>query len=191
MPHRFLLFSSVAAAILVGQVSAADPLPVATVNVDRILRLHKPLNDKIDPLKAEAKDLDANVQVKQAEIENVANQLRQVQPGSAEHQKLQLQIVKLQTDLQRHIATSRNSLQTREATIYLAFFRQIDAEISKLAKSRGIKLVLRQYGSSFEDGQSLQDVAKALNRGILFEDGLDITDEILKALEAAPVKAEN
>jgi Skp family chaperone for outer membrane proteins len=187
MSYRVLVHF-VAAALLASNAGAADTLPIATVNVDRILRDYKPLNDKIDPLKAEAKELEATIQVRQAELENVGNQLRQVQPGSADHQKLQIQIVKMQTDLQRHIATSRNSLQTREATIYLAFFRQLDAEISKLAKSRGIKLVLRQYESSFDDGQSLQDVAKALNRGILYEEGLDITDEILEALKSAPAK---
>src|SRR5688500_17409408 len=115
------------AAFLAGSAMAADALPLATVNVDRILRVYKPLNDKIDPLKAEAKELDANVQVRQAEIETVANKLRQVQPGSADQERLQIQIVKMQTDLQRHIATTRNNLQTREATIYLAFFRQLDA----------------------------------------------------------------
>jgi Skp family chaperone for outer membrane proteins len=187
MPHSHLIFF--VAALLASNAIAADPFPIALVNIDRILKDYKPLNEKIDPLKAEAKELDATVQVRQAEIENAGNQLRQAQPGSADHQKLQIQIVKMQTDLQRHIATSRNSLQTREATIYLAFFRQLDAEIGKLAKARSLKLVLRQYESSFDDGQSLQDVAKALNRMILYEEGLDITDDVLKALETTPAKS--
>ena len=34
------------------------------------------------------------------------------------------------------------------------------------------------------NGQPLPDIYKALNRGILYEDGLDITDEILKALSS-------
>jgi Skp family chaperone for outer membrane proteins len=151
--------------------------------VDRILKDHKPLNDKLDPLKAEAKDFEGALQVRQAELEAVGNQLRQVQPGSPDQQRLQIQMVKLQTDLQRFVTTGRQNLQNKEAAVYLAFFRQLDAEISKYAKAHGLKLVLRQYETSFDDGQSLQDVAKALNRTILYEEGLDITDEILKALQ--------
>src|SRR5438477_8785254 len=161
---------------------AEQPLPVALVNVDRVLKEYKPLNDKLDPLKAEAKDLDGAVQVRQAEMEAVANQARQTQPGSPDFQRFQIQLVKLQTDLQQFVAKGRHDLQNKEATVYLTFFRQLDTEISKYAKANGLKLVLRQYETSFEEGQSLPDVAKSLKRTIFYEEGLDLTDAILKAL---------
>lgn len=185
MNTKLLLAVLALIACLGRSVFAADPLPIAIVNVDRILKDFKPLNDKLAPLKAAAKEFEASLQVRQAELETVGNQIRQVQPGSPDHQRLQIQAVKMQNDLQRFIATSRNELQTKEATVYLAFFRQLDAEISKYAKAHGLKLVIRQHQTSFEEGQSLPDVAKALNRQILFEDGLDITDPILEALDAA------
>jgi Skp family chaperone for outer membrane proteins len=168
----------------VGSFAAAEPLPVALVNVDRILKVHKPFLEKLDPLKAEAKELDAKLQVRQAEIENAASQLRAVQPGSSDHQRLQLQLVKLQTDLQQFVNIERQGLQKKEVAVYLEFFRQLDAETSKYAKAHGIKLVLRQYETSYDDAQPIPDVLKALNRTILYEEGLDITDEILKALNA-------
>jgi Skp family chaperone for outer membrane proteins len=177
-------FATIAAiaAVLHCTALAAEPPAVGLVNVDRILKDYKPLNDQLDPLKAEAKDLDGKVQVRQAELEAVANQARQAQPGSADFQRLQIQIVKLQTELQQFVAKGRHDLQQKEAAVYLAFFRQLDAEIGKYAKANSLKLVLRQYETSFEDGQSLPDVAKSLNRTILYEEGLDITDAILKAL---------
>ncbi len=168
--------------VCVCSASAAEPLPVGLVNVDRILKEFKPLNEKIDPLKAEAKELDGAIQVRQAELETVANQARQTQPGSPEFQRLQIQLVKMQTDLQQFVAKGRHDLQQKEAAVYLSFFRQLDTEVGKYAKANGLKLVLRQYETSFEEGQSLQDVAKALNRTILYEEGIDITDTILKAL---------
>jgi Skp family chaperone for outer membrane proteins len=168
--------------------SAEGPLPVALVNIDRVLKTYKPLQEKVDPLKAEAKEIDQTVQVRQAEIETVGAQLRKQQPGSAEQQRLQLQLVKLQTELQQFINNERQAMQKKEATVYLAFFRQLDAEISKYAKAHGIKLVLRQSETSLDDGQSLQDTIKALNRSVLYEEGLDITDEIVKALDASAAK---
>jgi Skp family chaperone for outer membrane proteins len=181
MKKNFAIGAAIAAVLQCAAI-AAEPLPVGLVNVDRILKEYKPLNDKIDPLKAEAKDLDGKIQVRQAELETVANQARQTQPGSTEFQRLQIQLVKLQTDLQQFVAKGRHDLQQKEATVYLTFFRQLDAEVSKYAKANGLKLVLRQYETSFEEGQSLNDVAKSLNRQILYEEGLDITDAILKAL---------
>ena len=183
--EKMSLLAFVAMAVIVCGTKAADPpLPIALVNVDRILKDHKPLNDKLDPLKAEAKELDAAIQVRQAELETVGNQLRQTLPSSPDQQRLQIQLVKMQGDFQRFVATGRNNLQNKEATTYLAFFRQLDAEISKYAKDHGLKLVLRQSATSLEDGQPLQDVFKALNRSILYEEGLDITEPILKALQS-------
>src|SRR5262245_1696043 len=78
------------AALICHRATAADAPPVALVNVDRILKDFKPLNDKLDPLKAEAKDFEGALQVRQAELETVGNQLRQVQPGSPDHQRLQI-----------------------------------------------------------------------------------------------------
>jgi len=174
----------VVATLPLSVLSAAEPFPLGLVNVDRILKAHTPLQEKVAPLKEEAKDLDAKVQVRQAELEGVGLQLRNAQPGTPDHQRLQLQLVKMQTDLQQFVATERQNLQKKEALIYLAFFKQLDAEISKYSKAHGLKLVIRQHETSLDENQPLADIYKALNRVILYEDGLDITDEILKALNS-------
>src|SRR3954468_7523172 len=123
MNYKLLLALFIIATWPTSHLPAADPLPIALVNVDRILKDYKPLNNKLDPLKAEAKELDTAIQVRQAELENVGNQLRQTLPGTPDQQRLQIQIVKMQTDLQRFVAEGRNKLQQKEATTYLAFFR--------------------------------------------------------------------
>src|SRR5262245_59254709 len=94
---------------------AAESLPLGLVNVDRILKEYKQLNDKIDPLKAEAKEFEGSVQVRQAEMEAAANQLRQTQPGSPDFQRLQAQLVKMQADFQQYVAKGRHDLQQKEA----------------------------------------------------------------------------
>jgi Skp family chaperone for outer membrane proteins len=170
---------------------AAEPLPIALVNVDRILKSYRPLQEKLDPIKAEAKELDGTVQIRQAEIETVGGHLRSAQPGSPEQQRLQRQFVKLQSDLQQFITTERQKLNSKEVTIYVGLFRQLDAEISKYAKAHGLKLVIRQHESSYDEGQPLPEILKALNRGILYEENLDITDDILKALEKSAPHAGN
>jgi Skp family chaperone for outer membrane proteins len=154
------------------------------VNVDRILRTHKPLLEKLEPLKATSKELDATVQVRQVEIEGVAEKLRKALPGTPEQQRLQVQIVKLQNELQQFINTERQKLNKKEVAVYVALFKQLDEEINKYAKSHQLKLVLRQYETSYDENQPLPDILKALNRTILYEEGLDITDQILKAMEA-------
>lgn len=164
----------------------AEPtLPIALVNVDRIFRTYKPFQEKLEPLKGEAREFEQQVQVRQAEVETVLGQLRRAAPGSPEQQKLQLQVVKLQTELQQFINNGRTDLQKKEAALYLSFFRRVDAEIARYAKAHGLKLVIRQPETSLDENQPLTETLKALNRGILYEEGLDITDAILRGLESS------
>ena len=169
---------------------AAEPLPIGMVNVDRILRTHKPLLEKLAPLKATSKELDATVQVRQVEIEGVAEKLRKTQPGSPEQQRLQQQLIRLQGELQQFINAERQKLNKKEVTVYVALFRELDEVINKYAKAHQLKLVLRQYETSYDEDQPLPEILKALNRTILYEEGLDITDEILKAMEAKVASGE-
>src|SRR4051812_44805157 len=94
---------------------AAEPLPIALVNVDRICKTYKPFLDKLEPLKDLAKEVDQAVQVRQAELESAAAKFRSTQPGSPDFQRLQAQVVKLQNDLQQFVNSERQRLQKKEA----------------------------------------------------------------------------
>jgi Skp family chaperone for outer membrane proteins len=165
--------------------SATDPaVPIALLNIDRIVKTYAPLLERLEPLKEEAKKLEEDVQLRQVELETVVNKLRMEKPGSPEFQKLQAQGAKLQQELQQFINTERANMQKKEAAILLGFYRELDQVIGKYAKEHGIKLVVRQQETSLDENQPVQEILKTLNRSILYEDGLDITDEILKALDA-------
>jgi Skp family chaperone for outer membrane proteins len=165
---------------------AADPPAVGIVNFDRVVKMHKPFQDKLDALKKEAKDLDDSFKARQAEFETVVNNLKKAAPGSPEFNRLQQQAGKLQGELQQFINTERANLQKKEATLYVGFYKQIDPAIGKVAKAKGLKLVLKDQESTFDENQNVQELLKALNRSILYQEGLDITADIVKELAASP-----
>jgi Skp family chaperone for outer membrane proteins len=179
--------------LLVGAVvsvaRAADSTPIAILNMDRVLRTHQPLLDQMKPLQDEEKKLQETVQVRQAEIETVAAQLQKTPQGSPEFLRLQMQAVKLQNELRQYAATEQQALQKKQLAVLVAFHRTLEDEVTKYAKDKGIKLVLRQQDNSLDDNQPLAEILKSLNRGIIYQDGLDITDEILRALSARAAAA--
>jgi Skp family chaperone for outer membrane proteins len=187
--HRLVAHSAWAvvcavAALACGPLAAAEPLPVALVNLERLLKEYQPLQDQLEPLKGEAKDFDEKVQLRQAELETVVARLRGTQPGSPDFQRLEQQAVKLQNELRQFVETERQALQKKEADIYLDFYRQMEAAVGKYAKQHGIRLVLRQQGGSPGEEQPLAEVLKLLNRDVIWHEGLDITDEVLKSLQS-------
>ena len=165
--------------------TAADSPSVGLLNLDRIFKDHKPFREKHAQLQETAKEVEQKVQTRQAELETVNNQLRKTAQGTPEFTRLQIQLFKLQNELQQFVNTERLNLQKQEAILLLALHRQLDALVRKYAKSKGIKLVLRHHDVSFEESQPVADIAKTVNRQVLYEDGLDITDAILKELESS------
>lgn len=186
MKTCLLSFCLAVAFIVPGRLPAqeAAPLPIALVNMDRVFKTYKPLLDKLAPIKTAAAELEKDVQLRNAELETVVNKLRAAQPGSPEAQKLQQQGARLQAELQQYVQKERGDLQKREAAIFLDLYRRLESEVRQYAKAKGIKLVIRQQEGSLDENQPLPQILASLNRGIIYEDGLDITDEILKALDA-------
>ena len=168
------------------QARAGDALPIAVLNLDRIFDAtnYKPLADRMAPLKVEAAEVEQKIQVRQVELETVQNQLRAARQGSPDFERLQLQFSKLQTELQLFVNRERQAMQKKEGVIYLALYREVDDEVQKYCKTKGIKLVIRQQQTKTEGDVTPQEILKALNRVVVYEDGLDITDDILKALAA-------
>ena len=161
-----------------------NSLPIAILNLDRIFKTHQPLLDQLAPAREEAKALQEKLQLRQAEIETVANQIRKTEPSTPDFQRLQAQLLKLNGELRQLAETGQQAIQKKETTVYLAFYRTLDDEVAKYAKAKGLKLVLRQQEGSLDENQTLQEILKSLNRSIIYQDGLDITDDILKALDA-------
>jgi Skp family chaperone for outer membrane proteins len=170
--------------VAAGDARAEEPLPIAILNMDRVFKTHQPLLDQLAPVREETKKLQETVALRQSEIETVATQLRKADQGSPEFQRLQMQAIKLQNELRQMVEKEQQALQKKESVIYLAFYRTLEEEVGKYSKAKGIKLVLRQQESSLDENQPLPDILKALSRSIIYQDGLDITDEILKALDA-------
>jgi Skp family chaperone for outer membrane proteins len=181
---RTLLLASFAFLSLATAAGGQEPFPVALLNMDKVVKTYKPFQDKLVPLKESAQDFEKKVQLRQIELETVVTQLRKAPPGSQEAQRLQQQAMKLQTEMQQFVAKEREGLQKREALALLELHRQVEEELKKYCKDKGIKIVIRQQDTSLDDNQPPAEIIKALNRGIIYEDGLDITDDILKALDA-------
>jgi Skp family chaperone for outer membrane proteins len=186
MKTTCMLGTCLAVGALAAPLSGQDTplLPVAVVNTEKIFKEYQPLLDKLAPIKEAAQALNKNVQVRSVELETASNKALNAAPGTPEKQRLQQQANKLEAELGQYIQQERGQLQKREAAIFIEFYKGLEEEVRKYAKGKGIKLVIRQQDNLLDENQPLPQIINSLNRGIIFEDGLDITDDIVKALDA-------
>lgn len=160
------------------------PFQVAVLNLDILLKEDSKVVTALAELKQEAVEIDEKIKLRQAELESAATDARQAQAGSQEQRRLAQQAARLQSELQQFINRERANVQLKEAKIFLSAYRGIEPIVKDYCREKGIKLVLRQQTTSLDENQSAQDIVKALNRIVVFEDGLDITADIQERMKA-------
>ena len=157
-------------------------LPIGLVNIERIAQKHKPVVDQLATLQEEAQELQKSANLKQSELETVRSELQKAAPGSPESQKLQNQFGRLQRELQTFVQEGQQKMQKKDLQLSLSLHREITEVLKPYCKAKGIRLVVRTQNSSLDEDQTPQQILQALNRGVLYEEGLDITDDVLKLL---------
>jgi Skp family chaperone for outer membrane proteins len=171
-------------AVLVAPLAAEDPkadLPIGLIDVGYIFKNHKPLAEKLATLKPALQELEKTIQLRQVEIEQVQRKLAAPKEGD-DRARLQQQYVKLQNELRAYVETERQKLQKRELQIQAEIYKKVQAEVQRISKERGLKLVLVRPRGSLET-EDAAELNRTLNQLVIFEDGLDLTDEVLEALE--------
>jgi Skp family chaperone for outer membrane proteins len=154
---------------------------IAVVDMAKVFDGHKILTAKREQVRREAQDAQEKFNALAQAGTKLQNELKMHKPGSAEHNRIQKELAEKAAELQKYQKETVQKLQQEEAEIYLETYRFVIEEIQRIAEARGLKLVLR-YQADNLDAKDPKKLMESLNRQILYEKGLDITDDVLQAV---------
>lgn len=166
----------------------ASAPPVVVIDVSEVFKQHSSFNQQLNALKEEIKTLDAFYQAEQKKIVGQRDKLSSFNAGSPEYKKLEEDIARMASDLQVEMALKQKNVAEQEAKVYFNTYNQIYKQVEVFADSYGIGLVLRHNNVQM-DPQKRDTVLQGVNRAIVFQRNLDITEEIIKRVNAANVAA--
>jgi Skp family chaperone for outer membrane proteins len=167
---------------------AENPFPIGLVNIEKIAQQYKPFQKQVAELQEQAKEMQTSAALKQSELQTVGSELQKTAQGTAEFQKLQAQYGRLQRELQAFVQEGQQKFRDKDLKLSLSLHREIDQVLKPYCKAKGLKLVVRMPGVSLDENQNQQQILQAVSRGVLYEDGLDITADVLKLLEEQNAK---
>jgi Skp family chaperone for outer membrane proteins len=78
----------------------------------------------------------------------------------------------------------KDEFMQQEAAIYRRVYKAMETTVADYARTGGIALVIRFNYIEMNDKSDRKTILAAVNRAIVFEDGVDITDEIIKRLNS-------
>jgi outer membrane protein len=140
-----------------------------------------------EKFKASTQDLQANIKAAddkaKAQVEamkNLQEKLASLTAGSAEHQKVESDLIGMQTKLETFRKTSQLEFLRREADIYKTVYLEVAQSVEQYSKHYKYTLIMRFNRAPVETAENPQEIIQSMNRQVVYyrtQD--DITDQIL------------
>lgn len=156
---------------------------VAVIDIAFIFKNHNKFKGEMEGMKGQIEQFEQSLKKDQADFEKRREQLQAYKPASPEFKALEEQLAKLSSELQVKMQLKRKEFLEQEAKIYFAVYNEIVERVATFADRNRIGLVLR-YNSDEMDAQDRGSVLQGVNRPVVFQRNLDITDIILQACNA-------
>jgi len=141
----------------------------------------------IEELQKTIQDMESKMNAEKDELHKKTELL----PLLTEERRAEMteQIKQAKADLVVRISIQRKEFMDREAAIYKEHWQRIQRVIAAYCKSNGITSVLRVDTKVISDSDPQAIIRMVNNPVVWYSPEMDITDEILKKLNAEPVKA--
>ncbi|HWB13026.1 MAG TPA: OmpH family outer membrane protein [Pirellulales bacterium] len=158
------------------------PIAVATVDVGKLLRAYPALKARLDPLREEIEVAEQAHRKRLARLEKKKERLASLPPDTQEAKGTALEVFTEQEAITNDANATKNRFFEREAVAYIEAYDEAIAEVSEYAEAQGIDLVLRLDRTSRPLPMDM--IKGELQSTVLFHRGVDITDSIIRLVNA-------
>ena len=157
---------------------------VAVIDLGEVFKNHPRLKTQLDGMKAQIDSYESFVRQEQKKIQSLAERLKTLKPGTPDYAATEKQYATLQADLQVQVRQKSREFLEQEAQIRYQAYQEIQRHVATFCQKYGIQLVIR-FNRVAIDPSKPQEVQMGLNRPIVYQNSLDITNHIVQSLSSS------
>jgi len=151
---------------------------VVVIDIGEVFKGHVGFNQQVEAIKKEMKDLEAWVQTEQKKVVDARAKLAEYNTTSPEYKKFEESVAHMQSDLQVAATLKQKAILEQEAKVYYSTYEEIYKQVEEFSDRYGISLVLRHSNVAIDPAKR-DSVFRGLERNIIYQRNLDITQEVL------------
>ncbi len=163
---------------------------VRVIDIKRVFDEYTAFADQIKQLREEVKIAEGQQIEAAKEVRSLVERAKQLKPGSDERKDLEKKRFKRQTDLAANAKIQKAEFMEKEAKIYFHTFNVIKGEVAYYCKVKNVSLVV-QFNSEKADPNDRGSVMRSMTSTVVAQNGVDITDTILRVLNRENAKVSN
>ncbi len=171
-----------------GQVSAAKsaiaPAKVGVMSIDKILKNSKKHDAWKKTMDDEEKRIRAEFDKAKSELDLLQADMKTRTRGSEDYQKLGREYAEKEALLKAKDSYYEQEMTTKVQAWTESLYQEIQKRVGEVAKKNGLDIVIAREDTEFP-AVSMRDLLLTIrtNKVMYYADSLDITDEVLSALD--------
>ena len=186
---RILTLAAVMACTAVMGVSASPAhgqgTNVAVIDVSLIFKNHVRFKQAQEDMRKEVEGFEAEIRQQQTKLQGLQTKLKQLAPGSPDYKASEEEMARIASGLSVQTQLKRKEFLEKEAKLYSNTYNEVVGAVASFCKKNNIGIVHR-FNSEPIDSANPQSVMQGVNRAIVYQQNLNITDFILDDLNRVP-----
>ncbi len=157
---------------------------IAVVDISRIFNEHQGFKASIEAVKKEVEQVEATMKQDHQQLRSLQEQLNRLNPGTPDFKKIDGQISEKKAQIAVKMDKHRKEFMEKEARIYNQTFLAISGAVKQYSLHNDLALViqLRSDNNGSPKERLQKTVMKKLQNPIVFQNRIDITNDILTML---------
>jgi Skp family chaperone for outer membrane proteins len=160
---------------------------VAVIDISLVFENFPGFQKKMEELKGQVEAFEGEMKAEGAKMMKKKEQLDEYAKGSDNFKRLEEEMARTNSGMQIKVAKQRREFLEQEAKIYYEGYNEVLAAVSLLAERNDIKLVLR-FSSEPMRADDRNSVLQSVNRPIVYQKNLNITNLVIQALGGSMAK---
>ncbi|MCA9105823.1 MAG: OmpH family outer membrane protein [Pirellulaceae bacterium] len=156
---------------------------VAVVDIAKVFEAHAGHKAKMLQIEEEVKAFEADFKTQRQSL-NTQIQALQALVGQPAYKEEEAKLARMDADLTIQANQKRAEIINREAQVYYETYTDVYATVARLAQSYNITLVIN-YDSAEIDPTNRDSIIKGVNRNVVFQRDLDLTELVIQQINAA------
>lgn len=152
---------------------------IAVVDVSYIFKNHQRFNAMMEQMKGDVEAAESALRAERQEIAKAEEAIKQFQPGSPDYKRRDEQVTEDKADFNLKATKQRKDFLERESKIYYQAYLEVNDAVKYYAQRTNLGIVLRFNGDP-TDPNVREDVLRAINKPVVYQNGIDITPDILR-----------
>jgi Skp family chaperone for outer membrane proteins len=157
-------------------------LDIALVDMVKLFNADKDYVAQREELQKEVAEAQKTLQEKQQALLQLQEEGRKAKPNSEEQKRIGEELRQKARDAEMFRQNHVNKVLETEKNLNIKTWRTINERIQRFADDRGIRLVVRYTSQPVDDSKSPQEVLALINQDVVYQNGLDVTEDILQTL---------